>query len=296
MADLPPNATVPQTATPLTAATWRGLVPYLGPKWLVKDGTVNPDGSITQTDSRILYTLAAMRDALGVDRLRMGVRARFISNAPVDALSYIGRALNTYQGPSESLVAYLARLQTAIDDARIAGSAWPLLNQVRGYCAPAAVRVRLYNVRGNCYTINRDGTRSTARATAWNWDGTSSAWSRFWVIIYPTTGAPQLPWARASVMGTAGVKVGSPSNRTVGSTATTDDVFAIRRMVSTWKPIGSRCEKIVIAFTDTDFDPAFTSPPLPNGTWANDGTYSTTAPGRLVPARNANAIYWGGSS
>lgn len=295
---------------------WRNrLGKVLGPSWFVTDKITMPDGTVVEVDNRVNYTWLLMKD-FAQQRLRYGVQARMIGLAPTDALTYIGRALDTPQGPSESTDAYRARLTTAIDDKRLAGTAWPLLRQIRGYCSPHLVRVRLVNEHGHWYTLDRDGTQSTHRYSAWNWDsGRANAlqlktlrhranapavfspaipWSKFWVVIYPTTGAPTEPWQRDGTWGDG--QTWGDNGETWGSTATLDDVFAIRRIVRRWKPIGSRCVSIIVCFDDTDFDPASAAPPLPDGTWTYAGKYDPSTPGRCVPARSSNALYWEGTT
>lgn len=289
------------------ALTFRQLIPFLGPSWFTKDKVTNPDGSQTETDSRVLYSLMVMLDAMTA-RITAGVTASFIGLGPDDAQAMIGQDRQCLRGPAESAVAYAVRLQTVIDDARLSGNAWSLLSQIRGYCAPNPVRVRLYNDHGNCYTIDRSGARSVVRHTIWNWDGLGvgtgsnalpspgtvgvTQWSRFWVVIYPATGGSPQPWQRSSTWGTAGQVWGPANTKTTwGSTATADDVFAIQRIVRTWKPFGSRCSKIIVCFDDTALDPNVG--PLPNGTWGNDGKY---VGGVMVAARNTNCLYWTGTS
>lgn len=302
------------------ASTFRKLIRFMGPKWLVGDKVDNPDGTQTETDSRILYPLMLMFDAF-TDRLRLGIRARMIGFAPADARSYIGQGLDIPIGPAEADAAYEARLTSGIDDKRIAGAYQAILKQIAGYCSPYAVRVRLVNERGTWYTRERDGTFSIVTGTAWDWDGksvlarrgiagpglpitppfsqggtTRVPWSRFWVLIYPTTDVPKKPWDRDGTWGDGLEVWGNSTTQTWGSTASPDDVTAIRRIVQRWKPAGTHCMHILIVFNDTSFAPTDTSPPNADGKWESDGKYDSATPGRKVPARNANAIYWRGSS
>lgn len=269
------------------SASIRKLIPALGPAWLTKDQVQGEE-----TDSRMLYPGALVSDAL-LERARLGTRARFPGGgAPEDALAYIGRDRSIIRGPSESREAYEARLQRAIDDHRVRGNPWALMEQVRGYCSPHAIRCRTVDEHGNWRTIDRDGTRSTYRASAWDWDGStlSAAWARFWLLIYPTTGTPKQPWDREGTWGD-GATWGD-DGETLGSTATPDDVQAIRSIVRTWKRAGSRCLWILVVFDDTAFDPADTAPPLPDGTW---GDWSMNSGGVQVPTRSTDAIYWKGT-
>lgn len=293
---------------------WRDLVKWMGPSWLTKDSFViqKAQGPV-EGDSRLLRTLMSMFDVQR-RRLQFGVQARLTQVCPYDALQFVGRNLDTWQGPNESVAAYRARLQTAIDDKRAAGTAWPLLRQIRGYCAPYAVRVRLVNDHGHWYTIDRNGTQSTYRYSAWNWDNAKALaiqtnttrqtafgniqlaipWARFWIIIYPTTTTPTQPWQTDGTWGD-GQKWGD-NGQTWGSTATAGDVQAIRRIVQRWKPLASTCVSIVVCFNDTDFNPSTTAPPLPNGTWKWAGTYSGSRPGVLVSGRGAGHLFWDGSA
>ena len=289
----------------------RNRVKFLGPPWLTSDKIRMPDGTEKDSDSRLLYSVALMFDALRA-RLHYGMLARTPDFAPEDALPYVGKGLDMPRGPSEPLESYRARLKGGIDDKRLCGTAWPMMRQIRGYCTPHAVRVRIVNEKGHFYTIDRDGSMSRYRYSSWNWDnatvlakllkltrvraggslGPALPWGRFWVIIYPTTGSPTQPWQRDGTWGDGSVWGEDPG--TWGSTATVGDVFAIRRIVRRWKPDGSRCVSIIISFDDTAFDPA--SSPLPDGTWKDHAKFDPAHPGRMVPARNPNAIYWGGTS
>lgn len=286
---------------------WRDLVNTFGPRWLTRDTIRMPDGSEVEVPARVPYALLMLLDLVR-DRLRFGMRARMPGLAPTDALQYIGAALGVFQGPDESVDSYRQRLITAIDDKRLAGTALPLLTQIRGYCTPHAVRVRLVTDHGHFYTLDRDGSFSRYRYSAWNWDngradalakgyirkrangvtGPAIPWSRFWVIIYPTTGAPTQPWQRKTWNDGHTWNDGT----TWGSTATPENVFAIRRIVRRFRPDGSRCVSIIISFDDTAYDPASSAPPLPDGTWKKT---SKVVNGVLVNGRDPNSLFWEGT-
>jgi hypothetical protein len=290
---------------------FRHLIRVFGPSWLKTDLVTTPDGVEHKVDARPPYALLSLLDLLRL-RLRYGIRARMPGLAPVDALQYVGRGLDTLQGPSESIAAYRLRLQTAIDDKRLAGTAWPLLRQLQSYCSPYPVRVRLVNEHGHFYTRDRDGTESRFRYSAWNWDnGRANAlakgyvrnrigpggisvpspaipWSQFWIIMYPTTGTPSQPWQRKKW--NDGGQWGDGKG-TWGSTATHGDVFAIRRIIRRWKPAGSRCVSIIISFDDTAYDPATMTAPI-DGTWARA---PKLVDGVLVNGRDPNSLFWDGT-
>lgn len=295
-------------------SAYRRLISRLGPGWLTRDQIRMPDGTAQEVDSRALYVSMLFMD-WAASRLRAGISARFIrASSPDDALAQSGKSLDILRGPDESRDSYIARLQTGIDDKHVAGNNWQMLSQIRGYCSPHAVRVRLINEHGNAYTLDRDGTQSVYRHGAWNWDNATPdaiklglmrlrldgstrkaiPWARFWIVIYPTTETPSRPWQRDGTWGDG--SVWGDDGTTWGSTATPDDVFAIQRIVKRWKPLGTRCVSIIVCFSDTDFDPSTTAPPLPDGTWKWAGKYDATTPGIRVPARNSNAIYWPGTT
>jgi hypothetical protein len=257
---------------------FRDLYRKLVPSWLQ-----DPDEG-----APLLYSLGAMADVF-VERARLGLLARYPQHAPSDALSLIGRDRRIARGIAETDAAYAARLLTWLDDHRVRGNPFALLRQLRAYCQ-ADVRVRTVDARGNWYTIDRDGTRSfLIDGAAWNWDDAdASRWSRFWVIIYPTAGGE--PWSEGPAWGDPGLVWGDPT-RTWGTTATPQQVADVRRIVRDWKPAGTRCEHIIIAFDDASFAPDGSSGDLPDGTW---GQCSTTGSVR-AKARLATARYWPGT-
>jgi hypothetical protein len=280
------------------AFNFRQLIRSLGPRWLTRDSVLNPDGSKTESDSRVLHPIMAMFDA-ATKRIQLGRQAMMPGLGPEDALAYIGQSMNVLRGPQESRASYESRLQRAIDDHRINGSPWALMSQLYGYCSPHAVRVRIYNNHGNCFTLERDGvTRTIVENTAWNWDGQTGgvAFGRFWVLIYMTTGSPTQPWNRTTqTWGNAQRwqtgKWGGDSG-TWGSNATREEVQALRNIVRFWKPTGTRCVSIMLVFNDSALAPSDTAPPLPDGLW----TTPKYSGGRQVARRHADAIYFAGSS
>jgi hypothetical protein len=230
------------------------------------------------------YSLGLLCDAFA-ERVRLGLLARFPQFAPPDALSYLGRDRRIVRGINEPDDAYAARLVRYLDDHRVQGNPYALMDQLASYCQ-AAVRIRTVDRSGNWFTRDRDGSRSALINQAnWDWDGgAASSWSRFWVIIYPT--AAGLPWS-ASV---GGSPASWPSGGTIGTTATPDQVASVRSIIREWQPDGTRCEWIIIAFDDASFDP---TAPEPDGTWANFGTDNA---GAYEIARLTSARYWKGVS
>jgi hypothetical protein len=222
-------------------------------------------------------------------RAKLGLLARFPEYTPDDGLAPLGRDRRIRRGINEPSAAYGARLTGALDDLRTRGNPFALLRQLRAYLQANCV-VRTVDRRGNWYTIAADGTESFLLNQAnWDWDGGAlSEWARFWLIIYPENGTT--PFAPAGAIGSPtlyGDGLIGNAGYTVGTTATRDQVAAIRAIVRDWKPEGTTCEWIIISFDEATFTPAGATDP--NGDWGSWGN-STGSPVRLSTAR-----YWKGS-
>jgi hypothetical protein len=238
-----------------------------------------------------LYSLGLMMDTMA-ERYHDGLHVRYPDHAPDDALSRIGRDRKILRGINEPAASYAARLKLSLDYHKVRGNPFALLEQVRAYCQ-ADVRVRTVDRRGNWFTIDTDGARSVLINQAnWDWDGAPVAeWARFWLIIYPT--AAGLPWAVADDWGDAalwGAGVWGTAAKTIGTTATANQVAGVRSIVRDGKPAGTTCEWIIVAFDDASFDPA--DPAVdPSGDW---GGWSINNAGTQEPVRLDTARYWRG--
>jgi hypothetical protein len=253
-----------------------------GPGWLV-----NPD-----TEGGLVgYSLDLLKDAF-LERLELGLLASYPQNgpngetAPDDALTAIGRERKIPRGINETSTAYALRLLDWLDDARAKGSAFMLLKQLRGYLN-TPMMLRTVDNRGNCYTRDASDVETYVAGTPgdWNWDNQPNKWSRFWVILYPpatlwTQPNPTLDWGTHPAWGTAGT--------TWGSTATPEQVATVKWIVNEWKPAGTRCVNIIVAFDPASFTPGAFEP---DGTWGDPGVI---VDGVLVPSRLQTAIYWDG--
>lgn len=264
--------------------TFRATRALVTPSWLSsgEGGTVG-------------YVLDLLKDALA-ERARRGLLYRFPQNdptgqttAPDDALAALGRDRVIVRGLNESSQSYAARLVGWLDTHQTRGNPWALMGQLAAYCGPLP-SFRTVDVRGNWYSRAADGTQSALINEAnWDWDGASDAlerWSRFWVIIYPNG-----LWTAGPTYG-SGPHYGDPG-RTRGTTATSDQVQSVRGIVSAWKPGGTRCVNIIIAFDSTSFTPTTVrdGTGLPDGNWGN---YGKIVGGVQVPARLSTARYWSG--
>lgn len=219
------------------------------------------------------------------DRAYQATRARMPAYAPIDANGPMGRDRKIVRGIDEPAAAYAERMIRWLDDHKTRGNPFALAKQLRAYCQ-ADVMIRTVDRRGNWFTIEADGTQAMSLATGnWLWDTTAASpqWARFWVIIYPT--AAGLPWTVGPRWGDADAIYSA--SRTWGTSATPEQVAAVRSIVREWKPAGTRCESIIIAFDPASFDPAA---PEPDGTWSLWSKGDPRVKNRLDTAR-----YWKGT-
>ena len=244
----------------------------------------------TGDGEKVWFSLGVVMDRF-LERAWQGHKARFPSFAPADALTALGRDRKIVRGINESADSFAIRQHRWLDDHRIRGNPFALLEQLRAYCNVDMV-ARTVDRRGSWYTVDADGVWSFRLAEGnWDWDGGPVAdWSRFWVILYPPTSL----WTQSPAWGGAnlwGGKWGS-TEHTWGSSATPDQVAAVRSIVSEWQPKGVRCEYIILAFDPTSFDPAGApGAPLPDGTWAYNHLPGSDP---AVAARLSTATYWPG--
>lgn len=255
------------------------------PPWL----SDRPSSGLT-VGFRFLYCLVAPLDA-GVQAALEGLQAHYPGQGTPTALPLIGRDRRILRGFIESDDSYAARLRGWLDDWRIAGEAFSLMRQIRGYLTPHPVLLRTVDNNGNWFTLREDGSTEvvqTQPASNWNWDGNAALGSRFWLIVYPhpalwTEGAP---WGDPAQWG--GVW-GIPS-RSWGTTATQDQIASIKTVIQQWKPAHARCSHVIIAFDPASFDPTLSpGAPLPDGTW---GIWHKIELGVAVPSRLQSARYW----
>jgi hypothetical protein len=245
--------------------------------------------------SRLLYTCGLILDECA-EFVTQGVQARMPGIGTPTALPYVGRDRKIIRGFDEDDDGYAARLPLwlDVDHHKTRGNPYALITQLKGYLAPFECRIRTVDNNGTWFTEEANGTRSVDLAEGnWDWDG-STDWSRFWVIIYPA-GTPAV-WSIGDDVGDPTLwgdcTVGNPTY-TVGTTATVNQVQTIRQIVTDWKPAGTVCPNIIIAFDQASFDPTLPpgDPLLPGGDWGTHGDgLSTRGRARLTTAR-----YWKGS-
>lgn len=259
-------------------ARFRHAFRKLAPRWLTEG-----------EGERVLYSLNLVIDAFA-ERTRQSVLARFPGHAPPDALGPMSRDRGLIRGFAEPAAALRLRLLGWLDVWRSAGNAKTLMDQVAAYLYPHEVTLRLVTNNGLLwYTRATDGTFSYhfRSSSNWNWDDTPASWSRFWLIIYPpATGLwSDMTWGDLSYWGELD---------TWGSDNTLAQVEAIRSICRRFKPAGTRCSHIVIAFDPNWFSPddVLSNPNMPDGSW---GTYWDDTSDPVASSRYGSSRYWSGT-
>jgi hypothetical protein len=249
--------------------TFRTIRRFLAPRWLTEG-----DGEL------VGYSLDLIKDAF-LERCRLGMLVRFPQQdangtpGPTDALDAMGRDRRMVRGIEETDTAYALRMKDWLTDRRRAGNPFCLMKQLAAYCdgnGDKGCSFRTVDNSGNWYSRSSAGVETSSLDTGnWDWDAEAATnWGRFWVIIYPGTrwtltgqdwGDASNPWGGALA--------------TWGSSTITDEQSrTLRALIADWKPGGTQCHTIILAFDPASFDP---SAPEPNGTWHYWGNRLTTA-------------------
>jgi hypothetical protein len=250
---------------------------------------MSPPRLQTPRAARIVYSMVGLPLDEIIEACDQATKARFPELAPDDALPHIGRDRVIRRGPLEPSLSYRTRLLLWLEAWKGAGVGRALLDQIAGYLTPQKTRIRIWTQTGLIYTREASGVFSMTRVAAgvWDWDGLTSLWSRFWLIIDSIDG---VPWSRDGTWND-GERWGDTSKGTWGSTATFDEVQSIRAIVDDWKPAASVCEHIIVSFDVDAFNLAFFSSFPTDGTWGHWGKY---VGGVKRAARDSRAIYWRG--
>lgn len=251
-----------------------------GPPWLVDDG---------EESTLIQYSLDLVLDA-ALQRTYLGLLAKLPDTAAelgiAGALEGIGRDRRILRGLGpEAAATYATRLKAWLPDAKKRGSPFALLKVLQQFIGGGS-SMRTVDARGNWFSRSAAGVETYLLNTGnWNWDSTvpsSPQWSRFWVIIYPGT-----RWSHSATWGSG--QLWGDTEKTWGTTATPSEVAQVRGIVADWKPAGTRCVNIIIAFDAASFNP---TSPEPDGKW---GKWFKSVGGVMVPSRLTTANYWDGT-
>jgi hypothetical protein len=252
----------------------RDLIRELSPPWLRR-----------KWGERFLYAHGVAVDGV-IDWAIQGVKARFPSKAPEEALPMLGRDRRIIRGFNEPASSYRVRLARWMTDWRRAGNAFALLEQVRAYLYGFDVVLRTVNDRGSWQMVQGDASTIHRLLGNWDWDGKFplTARTRFWLLIseFGSLWSNDGTWGDGAVWGGDG--------EVVGFTATLDQVASLRQLVASWKPGGTLCPFIIVELVPT-FDVSDPPPGIPNAQYENWGR---DVGGVYRPARHRASRYVSG--
>lgn len=224
---------------------------------------------------RVLFATSILFDALQ-DRVRQGIRARMPGEGTPTALPYLGSDRSIERGPTESSESYAARLRLALPTWQRAGTAPAMLEQLRAYFLPTPPPLRAVSNSATWHEIDPVTavvTKTKVSPSNWVWDAFAAVprWWRGWVVIDSSAG-PWTTWQAGT-----GKKCGDPT-LTCGSTATPQEVSAIRKLVTKWKPANVHALNIILTFDALDLLPG-NAPgvDMPDGDW--DSIFNRKRPG-----------------
>lgn len=199
--------------------------------------TLQPAGLRGAWGERWAQSLGDHKDA-AVALAKEAVRARFVGDAPSDALSLLGADRDLDRSPLDTATSYRARLAAAWD-------VWGWAGTPYGYAY--ALALTSAKVRGARFVAQYQWTPP---------DGLTSLWSRFWVLVW--TGALTVgrftvgPWAIVgdtaspfSLLVVGDFVVGDGS--TVGSDMTVAQLSEVRRALAKWKNARDRVPALKLA-------------------------------------------------
>ena len=231
----------------------------------------------------VLASLALIKDDFFA-RVKLGLMTRFPTYAVDDvALGALGRDRKMIRGINEPAPSFSGRLIPYLYNHKRRGNPWAMLEQLQAYLQAPCV-VRTVDRRGNWFSIDANGNQSSSINTGnWLWDGipASPYWARFWVIIFPVGGTN--PWGPSK-------NYADSSGHVIGLSATADQIAGIRSIIRTWKPAGTTCEWVIVAFNSATFNAL--NPTATDGQWR---FWSKIVGGVRVWAREATARYFKGS-
>jgi len=193
-------------------------------------------------------TIGLLFDGM-LESARQAVRSMLVGDTEgpaYDAVGDCGREVSLPRVGNETVDDYLARIADP-------WAFWP-------YAGDEDVIIAQLALLGLTAEIHPLGTGPNE----WNWDGDAANWSRFVVVI---TGHP---WGPPYKLGAGKILDGT---WTLGSTATPQEVRAVRNIVRKWKPGIWKCESIIVVLDAT----AWQTDAPPDGTWGDLGNRPTSA-------------------
>lgn len=191
----------------------------LSPSWLL-----GPVGEL------YVQTLGLYED-LGVESALQAMKASKMraDTFHPSGLTHIGLERNMPRYSSETDAGYNVRLRGAWEAWKQAGTWQAIVSQLATFGVTAEV-----------YAQGYAGPLPGSAGDVFDWDDDDANWSRFFVVL---TAHPWTPWS----WGDPGARWGD--GRTWGSTATTQEVAAVREIIKHWKPAREVFPHIIVQFS-----------------------------------------------
>ena len=155
------------------------------------------------------------------------------------ALRYLSNERMMPRYPAETHNGFARRLRGAWDAWRQAGTWVAVVEQLAAYGVTAEVWVQ--NHRGPLPNLDS--------GDIWDWDDDTENWSRFFVVI------TECPWNVLPLWGDADDRW-TDSGTTWGTSATVDEISAVRDIIRHWKPGGMVFPHILVDFLSIATDGA----------------------------------------
>ncbi len=237
------------------------------PQWLA-------DRPQLRVGFQLLYTLATKADK-GMQAALEGVRAAWPgADARTDNLGAIGHSRALYEGETETVPHFQARLRNWLVTARQIGSdvglAWSLTQYLAGNPKVRVITRRSGASSLSTYTTAQGDAIPTQVTAAWNWDGTSNPeratfWWDFWIVVY----VPSVGFYEPTTGHYGDGQTGKGPNGTgIGLYNTRVEIDTIRAIVAFWKGAHTNLRSLIWSYDPLAFDPSTPSRSgNPDGTW-----------------------------
>lgn len=284
----------------MTDPNYRGLrnsLAVIVPNWLSN----RPQFQVAY---KILWVVALMGDAM-IETAIEGVWASWPGKGTPDATTLIGQTRGLTQGPFERLATFFARLINWLTTWYNAGSDVVLAQQIQSFLTDpdghTLPQVRIVDRYGQFTTVNPDGSTSTVRDVAWNWDGVTCPerndainpwWSDIWIIVH----SPPTAWVTyASTADPGWLAAWANKQQGIGHAVDPASVDAILNLVRTFKGIHCYVVAIIWNTDGTLFVPGLLgNAGNPDGTWAHWGKWvgGVCVPARTTQTGGGTVRYW----
>jgi hypothetical protein len=236
---------------------FRDAVRSVAPWWLAR---------VESTTGKMLWAFGLMLDGL-VEAQVAAIKVRFPGLYSFESLPLLGRERRIRRGPNESDEVYATRLPRWLDDHRLRGGPYALLEQVRAYWAPDAFKVDLVYRSGRRFQMD-PGTTIVRDDIEWDYDEKPEKWAR-WSLFYFWSDelvSDDGTWDDPGTWDDGGVW---DSNLTV------EQAEDIRAVPSEWNNAHCFGEVVLLSGDRELWD-------YPAGTWDDPGVWEDYGPARLA--------------